>query len=498
MAVFATLIGVLLSIASSTPQQLPAGTELHVRLTSPVGSYASKRGSPVSAVLIEPVTMDGETVLPAGCTLRGRVKSVTRVGLGLRHETASLDLEFDRITLPEDQPVSIAAQVTAVDNGRERVARDGNIEGIRSTGTLSYRVSGYIRTALDWEMHAELAEWVFRSILFEMPEPEIYYPAGVELTLVLTEPVVVTQQDSEAAADPQPTNQQKVELARIAALMPYRTRTPISDLSADLTNLMFIGSQDQIVNAFQAAGWSEPRPASLRDGIHWIRAVAELHGDDAGSMSVQLLKGAEPDMAWEKGLNDVSKRHHIRIWKAAGTWHGQDMWIGAATHDIDISYLHRGKAVSHRIDEEVDQERDKVAYDIAFSNCGSILDWTDRPDFPQFTYNATGDPIVTDGRMAVIQLNDCSSPRLSTANADAPPLPQHGNRFQRILRREILSARNELLRDNLYWRTFEGTRWLIGSIRRHEHHNGTEPEVWNDAPQSTLSKLVHASVFRMQ
>jgi hypothetical protein len=52
-------------------------------------------------------------------------------------------------------------------------------------------VSGYVKTALQWEIHAALAEWAIRSLLMEIPEPEIYYPAGVELTLSLTEPVAL-------------------------------------------------------------------------------------------------------------------------------------------------------------------------------------------------------------------------------------------------------------------------------------------------------------------
>ena len=132
----ATLLSVLLSIAALTLRPLPQGTQLHVRLTAPVGSYASTPGSPVSAVLIAPLIMDGETVLPAGSTLAGRVKSVTRVGFGLRHETAGLDLEFSQITSPDGETIPISTQVADVDNGRERVTRDGRIQGVRSTGSL--------------------------------------------------------------------------------------------------------------------------------------------------------------------------------------------------------------------------------------------------------------------------------------------------------------------------------------------------------------------------
>jgi len=184
-----TLLSLLFSISSLTNHVAPAGAQLHIRLTTTVGSYASMPGSPVSAVLIAPVTVDGETVLQAGSILSGTVKAVTRVGLGVRHEIAGLDLEFSQLTPPDGDNITISARVEEVDNGRERVARDGRIQGVRSTASMCYRVSGYIRTMLQWEVHAELAEWVIRSLIMQLPEPEIYYPAGVELTLTLTQPV---------------------------------------------------------------------------------------------------------------------------------------------------------------------------------------------------------------------------------------------------------------------------------------------------------------------
>jgi len=421
----------------------------------------------VGAVLIAPVMLDGETVLQAGSTLSGRVKAVTRVGLGLRHETAALTLEFNQLTPVDGAATPISAQVAEVDNGRERVARDGRIEGVRSTGSLCYRVSGYIRTMLQWEVHAELAEWAIRSLIMELPEPEIYYPAGVELTLTLTQPLSVDAPvDPEQQAARQLTDDQREELARAVSAMPYRTRVPKSGRSSDFTNVLFIGSYDQIVAAFAAAGWMQPGLRPFRDRIGWIRAVAELRGDVDAPMSLLLLNGAAPDMSWQKGLNDVSKRHHIRMWKEDATWGGREMWIGAATRDIDFAYLRRGGRLSHKIDENVDQERDKVAYDLAFTSCGNALDWAEREDFPRSGRNATGDPIVTDGRMVVIDLNDCHAPRLSTETIDSASLPKHGDQLQRFARREILSARNELIRTNPYWRTYEGSRWIVESIRR--------------------------------
>ena len=462
----AAVLIVLLAIVAVTTRSLPEGTHLHIRLTTTVGSYASTPGSAVSAVLIAPVVVDGEALLQAGSTLSGRVKAVTRVGFGVRHETAGLELEFNQITPLAGDAMPIAARIAEVDNSRERVTQDGSIQGVRSTGSLCYRVSGYIRTALQWEVHAQLADWVIRSFIMELPEPEIYYPAGVELTLVLSQPLSLDAPIDGEQPAPELTDDQREELTRDVAAMPYRTQAPKSGRPSDLTNVLFIGSQDQISAAFAAAGWAQAGPSSFRRRINWIRAVGELRGDVTAPMSRLLLNGAEADMSWEKGLNDVSKRHHIRMWREETMWHGQQMWVGAATRDIDFAYMRRGHKFSHKIEEDVDEERDKVAYDLAFTSCGELLDWTERPDFPRSARNATGDPMVTDGRMGVVKLNDCSAPRLSTETVDSAPLPEHGDKWQRFARREVLSARNGLLRTNPYWRAYEGSRLVVEWIRR--------------------------------
>lgn len=459
------LLGLLFSISSLTSRTAPVGTQLHIRLTSSVGSYASRAGSPVSAVLIAPVRVDDETGLAAGSTLAGEVKTATRVGFGLRHETAGLELEFSRLTSPSGKNIPLSARVAEVDNSREHVNGKGRIQGVRSTSSMCYRVGGYIRTALQWEIHAGLAVWAIRSLLIQLPEPEIYYPAGVELTLTLTHPLFLDSPLNSELADQQFTGADRAVLERLVANMPNRTQAPVSGRNSDLTNVLFVGSHDQITTAFAAAGWTQPDTASLRGRINWLRAVAELRGDGVAPMSPLLLDGAEPDMAWQKGLNDVSKRHHIRMWKESATFRGREVWIGAATRDIDFAYWRPGGKLTHKIEENVDQERDKIGYDLAFTSCGNILDWTLR-DVPRSTRNATGDPIATDGRMLVIGLNDCSEPRLSTATLDLTPLPAHGDRLQRFARREILSARNELIRTNPYWRTYEASRWMIESIRR--------------------------------
>ena len=452
----------LVSLQVFTMQQIPTGSRLHVRLVTPISSYESKAGDPVEAVLIAPVTSGGETLLPEGSMLSGVIGSVTRVGLGVVHETASLRLEFNEVKLPDGENVPISVRLDQVDNGREQVMRDGEVRGVRATASLSYRVSGYIRTALAWELHAHLVFWAVKTLIVQVPEPEIYYPAGVEMTLALKEPLVASAQPEQAPRSL--SDDEHDALDPIVAEMPDRTYAPATNRPADLVNLMFVGSREEIASAFSAAGWIEAHPASLRSDIRGIQAVAEHRGYRAAPMSSLLLNRVEADMSWQKGFNDVSKRHHVRIWKLAQTLDGQELWAAAGTRDVDFAYMRPGQKLTHRIEADVDQERDKIENDLVYTGCVEAADMWERSGVPHVTWNATGDLMSTDTRLAIVRLNRCNSPRTQARVGE--PIKEHGNPFQRILRRQILSARNDLLRGNVYWRGYEGTRWLVAAMKK--------------------------------
>src|SRR5450432_4497539 len=481
----------LFSINPTAIRQAPAGTPVHIRLTTTVGSYASRAGTRLSAVLIAPVMVDGETVLPAGSVLSGNVRRTARVGLGIRHETAALDLEFNQLALPGGDPLALAARVTEVDNAREHVTRDGRIHGVRATSSGSYRVSGYVRNLLfRCELHATVALWIVRAAVINLPEPEIYLPAGAELTLTLTGPLFLASSVEEPVSRALPGDERpgddREDLHRLVASMPSRTHATARRLPSDLTNVAIVGSSERIAAAFAAAGWSAARPLSFRRRVQWLRAIGERHGFESAPMSSLSLNGAQADMSWEKGLNDISKRHHIRLWKQPGAWEGQDVWIGAATRDVDFGFLRPGRPFTHKIEADVDRERDKVAYDLAFTGCTKTLDWAARTNVPRVADNGTGDAMTTDTRLAVVELKDCRAPRLSTETIDIAPVPIHGGKMALFARREILSARSDLIRNNWFWRGYEASRWIGGVLRAHLRASS--------GPRSFLSGFRHSSL----
>ncbi len=286
------------------------------------------------------------------------------------------------------------------------------------------------------------------------------------------------------------TQDERASLSPVISDLPGRSFTPPSKRfetgkPADLVNLLFIGAREQIAAAFTAAGWTQARPATFRSVMSESLAAMFNRTYRNGPMSSLQVNNAAPDMSWQKGFNDVAKRHHVRLWKLDQTWEGQELWVAAATRDVEWGYL-RGRLATHRVEEHVDHERDKIAYDIVFASCADALDWMDRPDAIRMTHNATGDRMQTDGQIAVVQMNACSNPRELTAGADT--LPMHGKLWQRLLRREILSARSDLIRGNIYWRLYEGVRSLVFMIQNHR-----QPPDLDAAPQSTWASRLQPS-----
>jgi hypothetical protein len=249
---------------------------------------------------------------------------------------------------------------------------------------------------------------------------------------------------------------------------------------------MLIGSRAQIAAAFTAAGWTEARQPSFRAGIANAVAVMQAHGVADSPMSRLKLGDVAADMSWQKGFNDVAKRHHIRLWRQGETLDGREIWIGAATRDVDFAYLRPGMMFTHKVEEQIDHERDKVAYDVAFTACAEAVDWWARPEVPRLVRNGTGDRMETDDRMAVIQLNSCDDPR-PIEESSAAALPIHGGKFQRVMRREILTTRSQLIRDNPYWKIYEGVRCLMYAVDSTRRTTPADPD--EPAPHTLASRL---------
>jgi hypothetical protein len=69
------LLATMLAAQTSTP--VPAGTALMVRLETTLATFSNKAGDPFRASLSQPVMLNGQTLIPAGAIVEGRVTKVT-------------------------------------------------------------------------------------------------------------------------------------------------------------------------------------------------------------------------------------------------------------------------------------------------------------------------------------------------------------------------------------------------------------------------------------
>ena len=96
-------------------------------------------------------------------------------------------------------------------------------------------------------------------------------------------------------------------------------------------------------------------------------------------------------------------RHHIRIWQQGQQFDGKPVWVAAATHDISITFSQESKSFTHGIDPNIDLERSKVVNDMLFTGKVHGVSLVDRTNLPPNPSNATGDRLVTDGKMAAVE-----------------------------------------------------------------------------------------------
>ena len=203
----------------------------------------------------------------------------------------------------------------------------------------------------------------------------------------------------------------------------------------ETANLAFLGSREQLTHAFAAAGWAEADPASRKTKTQALYAFNAMRAYATAPVSALLYKGTLPELVFEKSLNTITKRHHIRVWYA-GVVDGRELWLGAATHDIGGAFSLHSFAFTHKIDQNIDDEREKVATDLRFAGC---VDSEMRVDRPAAVAGVLEGGTLTDGAATVLSMADCQA---SDAPAEAAPKP--GNGVSRLTRRMILEARNHL------------------------------------------------------
>jgi hypothetical protein len=107
------------SFAQAEPRQLIQGTQIHLKLTSDIGTASSRNGDPFIAVTTQPLMMGDQVILPAGTRIRGIVTSISRARrFSLFRGEAYMNLSFRSIEV-DSRLIPVQMSVLAVEKPSE-------------------------------------------------------------------------------------------------------------------------------------------------------------------------------------------------------------------------------------------------------------------------------------------------------------------------------------------------------------------------------------------
>lgn len=442
-------------------ESIPPGQEFWIRLSEPVSTYSSKVGGRVAAILIDSPRCGDSPVFPTGTAVEGRITYVRRVGLGIRHASSAIAIDFDQFGAgPQSLPVK--AEIEEVANGREKV-KDGVIEGVTAKDTPQRLMSTRLLHLPEWNPEGYWIFMVRRSVFPYSPEPETLLPAGTDLRLELKEPLQVPAAFQSAAEEQDEETEGAIDVELQAKLLSLPERSVTGSAKpSDPVNLAFIGSSQQIEAAFEAAGWTYGDSVSTLSVLREMRAMSSLKSYTHLPISKQWLNGEAPDFRLQKSFDSYQKREHLRIWKEDSLQSG--LWAGGAIRETGAQWSIRTGKFIHHVDGDVDAEREKIVRELRLTGCVAHVSYLRRGHTLESMRAASGDVLETDGGMAVIELKDCGTegpPALRTENQIASR-PQ--SRMARFVRTQALSV-HDLWQSNAIYVSFDISRSVIGGLK---------------------------------
>jgi hypothetical protein len=176
----------------------------------------------------------------------------------------------------------------------------------------------------------------------------------------------------------------------------------------DMVNFLIIGSQDAMEKVFTAAGWVKVDANVKETVLNGFLASMSKESYLTMPMSPLYLFGRQQDYGWAHAepISVVASRNHLRIWKASFEVNGRTLWVGAATHDVGFEKDQRNNSLTHKIDPNIDLERDYVEKTLASTGLVAEVTRVLPKDPMQEAKTATGGSFHSNGQVLVLKLGE--------------------------------------------------------------------------------------------
>src|SRR5579872_392038 len=359
---------------SPTKLVITDGTPVKLQLVKTISSAHVRKGDRLSFVVVKDVAVGGFRIIRAGTIASGSVVAVK--GKRLLGIGGKIVIQLDSVELITGDEVALRARK---------------------------ELKGSSRTKL------MVVEMIVTG-LFYLPAAPVFLLSrgrdstvlkGTEVTAYITGDSLV--QTTKLLGG----NGGVAELSEMIKFLPPRT-VDGQGREGDMLNLIFIAKKDDLEGAFERAGWvktDKSKPVIfwhlLRQRNHYAKlpmATLYVFG------RAQTYSYAMPDPA-----SIVARRHHLRIWKTDYQVNGTPIWVGAATHDVSIQIDIKKLRIFHRIDPQVDAERDFIAGNLADTRLVTNEEYLHCVD-PVFKgQTTTGGTYYSDSRMLLVDLHQLKS-----------------------------------------------------------------------------------------
>jgi len=193
----------------------------------------------------------------------------------------------------------------------------------------------------------------------------------------------------------------------LLAKIPRRVSDPQGNVG-DMVNIILIGSEDEVVQVFSAAGWVQV-DSSVQNTV--VNAIFDsLEKKDYLTMPMSTLylfkRPQDYGFAHAEPVRVAMSRNHLRVWKSPYLADGRPLWCIAATHDIGFERDQRNNGVTHKIDPSIDGEREYVNSTLTGTGLVVERNHVTPADALTEAKTATGGTFHSDGRILVLILKN--------------------------------------------------------------------------------------------
>lgn len=204
----------------------------------------------------------------------------------------------------------------------------------------------------------------------------------------------------------------RVHLALTSIYVPHyfigRSRTG-DGLLGDPVNLAVDGDEDQIHTAMRRAGWTMADPINVKSSLRIAWGSVSGQSYKEAPVSSLYLFGRKQDFAYQMEVDgNPAQRHHVRFWRCPDDWllpGGERVeWLAAGTYDRAVGFSLFTLQITHKIDEDIDIERDFIVDSVLYACPDADLRVLENFSTGYHSRNGGGDLVRTDGNLPVMQL----------------------------------------------------------------------------------------------